>query len=573
MAEQKELFFNTIIMRKTMRKIFTLMFAVMLAGQAWAQEFVVDNFKYKIIDAEEHYVSIGAADTSQIIGDLVIPSTVENDGVTYTITEISWGGFAACNKLTSVIISNTVTRIGESSFPGCLKLKSVTIPNSVKSIGAWAFDDCLSLTSVTIPSSVKNIERCAFQGCDNLTKAEFASIESLLEIDFGPFYANPLWSAHSLYINGTEVTEIVIPNTINRIGSYAFEGCSGLTSVIIPNSVKSIGTGAFLDCDNLSKAEFASIEHLLEIDFESYYSNPLSCAHRLCISGTEVTELEIPNTIDSIGDYTFAGWRGLTSVTIPNSVTSIGEGAFDDCYNITSITIPTSVTSICKEAFWNCYNISSITIPNTVASIGEDAFCMAKNIIYSGNAEGSPWGALTVNGIIEGDFVYSDAEKTHLTAYIGNGGDIVIPDAVVNIGQYAFYHCTNLKSVTIPNTVDTIGYYAFAGCVATIYCDFKERPNGWDYNWNGHVFKGEIIWQTGTPVTETAANAVNIYTYGNTIVVENATDEICVYDAMGRLVARRDVAHIVSTNEIRVNNTGLYIVKVGKVAKRVMVNN
>ena len=572
-----------------MRKFFTLMFAVMLTAQAWAQTtFTIGQLEYTVTDDTNHYVSVGAVDYD-IVGDIVIPSIVEKDGVSYTVKSVH---FAYREGLTSITIPNSVESIGYSAFNECIGLTSVTIPNSVTSIGENAFADCESLTSITIPNSVESIGETAFVRCESLTS-------------------------------------ITIPNSVESIGSKAFYGCSGLTEInvssnnanytsengvlfnkdkttiicyparksdtafTIPNSVTNISDGAFLDCDNLSKAEFASIEHLLEIDFEYYDSNPLSCAHHLYIGGTEVTELAIPNTIDSIGDYTFAGCEGLTSVTIPNTVTSIGEGAFYDCYNITSITIPHSVTSIGKKAFGYCYNISSITIPNSVTSIGggafEDAFSIVKNIIYSGNAEGSPWGALTINGIIDGDFIYADAEKTKLTGYIGNGGDIVIPDAVVNIGRYAFYHCTKLKSVTIPKSVKTVGYYAFAGCVATIYCDFKERPNGWDYNWDGtrynwdgsryNIYQGNIIWQTATPVTETAANAVSIYAYGNTIVVENATDEISVYNVMGTLVCR-DVARNVSTvaksgvrTELQVNGTGVYIVKVGNIAKRVMVND
>ena len=87
-----------------------------------------------------------------------------------------------------------------------------------------------------------------------------------------------------------------------------------------------------------------------------------------------------------------------------------------------------------------------------------------------------------------------------------------------------------------------------------------------------------IVWgYTPTPITEFVANAVNIYAHGNTIVVENATDEISVYDAMGRLVcgdAARHVSTVAESGvraEIRVNNPGLYIVKVGDVAKRVVV--
>jgi hypothetical protein len=112
--------------------------------------------------------------------------------------------------------------------------------------------------------------------------------------------------------------------------------------------------------------------------------------------------------------------------------------------------------------------LKSVTIPNSVTSIGSGAFYHVKNITYSGNATGTPWGALNVNGIIDGDFVYSDNAKTKLTAYIGNGGNVVIPNSVTSIGGYAFTSCSGQISVTIPNSVTSIGGYAFKGCSGLI---------------------------------------------------------------------------------------------------------
>ena len=169
-------------------------------------------------------------------------------------------------------------------------------------------------------------------------------------------------------------------------------------------------------------------------------------------------------TVTSISSSAFSQCNSLTSVIIPNTITSIGDDAFDRCHGLTSISIPNSVKSIGRDAFYNCTKLTSLTIPNTVTSIGSRAFMNVKNIIYSGTASGSPWYALTVNGIIDGDFIYSDAEKTLLSAYIGNGGSVTIPNSVASIENNAFYYCSNITSVTIPNSVTNIGAGAFMDC-------------------------------------------------------------------------------------------------------------
>ena len=178
-----------------------------------------------------------------------------------------------------------------------------------------------------------------------------------------------------------------------------------------------------------------------------------------------LTSVSIPNSVTSgIDIYTFTYCTGLTSVTIGNSVPSIGNYAFIYCSNITSLTIGNSVSSIGDYAFCYCSGLYNVNIPNTVTSIGQFAFMEAKNIEYHGTATGAPWGALAVNGYVDGYLIYSNYTKTNIVGCSTSAIDIEIPNSVINIGNSAFSGCSRLTSIAIPNTVTSIGNNAFNGC-------------------------------------------------------------------------------------------------------------
>ncbi len=338
------------VVGKPLCRVMMAVAIMLLSLQAMAYDFSYTHqgktLYYDITSSNS--VKVADCDTT-VNGDVVIPSSLEYNGTTYSVTSIGDSAFSRCSSLTSIDVASGNTHY--SSIDGVLynyaqdtliqcpgARTSLTIPNSVTSIGSWAFFYCSGLTSVTIPNSVTSIERSAFSYCSGLTS-------------------------------------VTIPNSVTSIGIMAFSYCIGLTSVTIPNSVSYIGDWAFSDCSGL-------------------------------------TSVTIPNSVTSIVRRTFQGCSGLTSITIPNSVTSIGDNAFNGCSGLTSVTIGNSLTSINERAFYGCTSLSSLvslaTIPPT---IGNEAFPYPNTCTVTvpcgslGAYTASTWNEL-FNGRIEEDLSF-----------------------------------------------------------------------------------------------------------------------------------------------------------------------
>lgn len=240
-----------------------------------------------------------------------------------SIKSIEKSTFYDCWRLSKITIPNSVTNIGDHAFCRCVSLTSVTIPDNVTNIGEDSFSNCDKLATIMIPESLTNIGKRAFSGCSSLSAVHIVDLASWCKISFSASSSNPLCFAHHLYMNGRELTNLVIPDSINCINDYTFTGFSGLASVTIPNSVTSIGRSAFSDCSGL-------------------YNVKLS------------------NGMTSIGDYAFSVCTSLTSIIIPNSITSLGKETFSGCSSLYSITIPDKVKSIGNMAFSGCSSLMTV---------------------------------------------------------------------------------------------------------------------------------------------------------------------------------------------------------------------
>ena len=296
-----------------------------------------------------------------------------------------------------------------------------------------AFDGWIGMEEITFPESVTTIGNFAFMDCKNLTSA-------------GVFW--------------------VMDSQLCRIGNGAFYGCESLSEISIPASVTAIGYSAFYGCDNLNTVMFAgTIEQWLNLtNYDSHFVRSLD-DYDLYIGGNRVEgELIIPYGVTTIGCYAFYNLDSLTNIKISAGVTTIGTGAFYDCDSLTSVTIGNSVTTIGEYAFSGCDNLTSVTMWDSVTTIGNYAFndCNSlTDVNYIGDVAG--WCGITFFGAFANPMYYAD------NLYIGGNlveGELIIPDSVTNIGNYAFYDCDSLTSVTFGenNQLIRIRPYAFYGC-------------------------------------------------------------------------------------------------------------
>ena len=415
-------------------------------------------------------------------------------------TSLGECAFNDCDGLTSFTISDSVDSIGNGAFYSCSNLASITIGNSVTSIGATAFCFCDRLTIVTIPESVTAIGNSAFQGCINIKEfnGKFASTDKRCLIVDGVLNS----------FAPADLAEYTIPDSVTAIGNSAFYHCSSLTSVTIPNSVSSIGNGAFYYCSNLTSVTIPdSVTQIGNWAFQHCSSltsitipdsvitlggNPFwACTSLAEFNGKFASEDKHCLLVDSVLN-SFAIGCGVTEYTVPDSVTSIGYGAFRSCNSLTSINIPNGITSIDAYAFENCTYLKTVTCAAiTPPTLGGSAFRdnAPDRKIYV------PSGSVDAYKAAEGWSEYADAivaeemSANYKILYTSTDGNVVTPyktdvfganivsntyengqgvitfdSAVTSVGNYAFYKCRNLTSVTIPNGVTLIGNNAFDEC-------------------------------------------------------------------------------------------------------------
>ena len=394
----------------------------------------------------------GLTEQLELAGPIVLSNSTWTDGVTF----IEYYAFENCIGLTSITIPDSVTELGTSVFSGCTGLKTAVLPSHLTRIPSEFFYGCSSLSDIHIPKTVTRIESGAFSGCSSLT-------------------------------------EIVLPAGVTEIFESAFNVCRGLERFIIDgeSSVYSVYDRVLYKKDSSEivcvpegiQGEVKLAEGITELTGEHF-----SC-HAF------VTNVVIPDTVDTIGEGAFNECTSLKSIVIPESVEYIGRSAFQYCLNLTDVVIGDQVRTIDEYAFYGCSSLMRITLGKSLTSIGEYAFYDCNNLQQIMNNSSldlslDDSARYDFGGILQyarsiidkdGNVYYRDNQEISfmetsegllfikqdgfytLVAYTGDQDTVTFPESV-NGQDYEIYQFRGAKHVILPDSMDHIGLRAFAEC-------------------------------------------------------------------------------------------------------------
>ena len=339
-----------------------------------------------------------------------------------------------------------------------------SIKEGVRIICNNAFRSCESLTDIVIPDSVTRIGDSAFWCCKSLTS--FVIPNGVTRIG--------TWT----FLGCSSLSNIVIPDSVTSIGNEAFGYCKSLCSLVIPDSVTNIGKYAFMGCSSLNS--FVIPDGVSSIGNRAFYGCKSLCSLVIPDGVTSIgdmafwdcsslSSLVIPDSVTRIGDSAFSGCTSLTDIVLPDSVTSIGNGAFNGCKSLSNLIIPDGVTSIGDGAFDGCTSLSSVVIPDSVTRIGDSAFSDCEslsNLVFPNNITSiGAWafmGCSSLSSLVIPDGVTSIGYCAF--AFCKSLTNIAIPDSVTSIGNEAFEYCKSLSSLVIPDSITSIGDKVFQFC-------------------------------------------------------------------------------------------------------------
>ncbi len=244
--------------------------------------------------------------------------------------------------------------------------------------------------------------------------------------------------SHQLFYECKDITSVVLPDTLKKIGIRTFMGCTSLGSVNIPDGVTEIGSYAFYGC-------------------------------------TSLESIIIPDSVNTLGTYVFTT-SGLKQLSIGDGITQIDTNTFTNCTALEKVSFGRGISSINNVAFSYCKNISEITVDENNPTYYSKGNCLIEKA-------GS---RLVLGG--KGSVIPGEVKIIGNRAFFGSGiTELVVPEGVVKIEEYAFYECVDLKNVLIFDTVTEIGANAFRDCDAVYSMTLPFAGNKVDSEVKGYL--------------------------------------------------------------------------------------
>ena len=387
--------------------------------------------------------------------DLELASVMEKNGTRINHDVLPRRAFEYASHLRSVVLPERLKSIGQSAFASCYDLEEVVMPPRVYEFGDRAFEGCDDLRYFAMPTALESIGQECFKGCK-------------------------------------ELRQLPLPSTVTHIGKNAFDNC-GLIELYIPAYCE-------IENDNLGFMEkLQSIEvergnsHYSSAGYALYDKNgstlliyPAGRNEECRLSSgiraiapyafykAKITAIDVPESVDAIGQSAFEGCDKLTRVILPDAVTELPEKLFSDCISLRDIEIG-SISKMGEKAFNNCQSLQSFTLVGTLTSLPKSAFEYCKNLQRVNLPK-------QVTSIGEKAFhecnALRDIEFSDRLTQIGKQAfdrcyaleSITLPDGVTVIDEKVFFECKALRTVQLGNRVQSIGKEAFRRCkdLATI---------------------------------------------------------------------------------------------------------
>ncbi|WP_319755536.1 leucine-rich repeat protein [uncultured Sphaerochaeta sp.] len=374
--------------------------------------------------------------------------------ILHEVVHIGARAFANQTNLELVVLPDSVQSLGSSIFAGCDALADIYCEFENKPIG-WSsdWDEGYGGTTHWIVTPLTELVYTITNGEVVITGSNGIS-ENLIIPPYIDGY--PVCMIESRAFKESPVKTLITPASMRIIGSEAFYG-SALETVYITEGCMEFGWRCFSSCKNLKTVRLPeSSEFPLKVlSSQMFYR---------CVS---LTNINIPNTVQTIGSHAFFGCQELTTITIPDSVIRLEDQAFSNCTSLASLEIPDNVTSIGEELVLNCISLRDIKLPATITKLNYQTF----------------YGCTSLQSIDLPSSLESISDRVFMGC--SQLQDISLPGSLSNIGSQTFFGCVSLTSITIPASVRTFGAHAFNGCTSliSVRCEANSKPYGWATDW------------------------------------------------------------------------------------------